>query len=86
MSSINPSALVAAQVYSTASQPHRHAAPARERPKTDETPKFQVEDKVEARKAERPEPSRTEAASQPEQRSSAPARPKRPGTLVDIKA
>jgi hypothetical protein len=80
MSTINLSALVAAQVYSTATQPQRQPAPARAQAKTDETPRFQVEDKVQTR-------SRTEDARPPEgPQNSTPARPKRPGSLVDIKA
>ena len=86
MSSINPSALLAAQVYGGAPA-QRHAHHARPQAKSEATPSFQLSDSARSQNDETHKPERAaSSAAQSDETREAPARPRRPGTLVDIKA
>jgi hypothetical protein len=88
MTIINPKALLAAQVYGAGPQAerqpaapaHKNAAPA---PRPAEAPRFQIEDQVTLRAAS---PAKSASAAQPAPDHTVPQRPRRPGSLVDIKA
>ena len=85
MTSINPSALVAAQVYGAASQPQRQ--PAAEQQKPAQTPRFHVEDQVTLRSAGTAKAATATSSGPPAQErdQAPPSKPRRPGALVDLK-
>lgn len=95
MTVLSPTALIAAQVYGTASQATRREAPA-----TPQRARFEVEDQVNLSKSsqQRQPQAQTQraAASEPQRFEAGVGRreavtaerpaPKRPGSLIDIKA
>jgi hypothetical protein len=86
MTTINPQALISAQLYGGTGAAQRQPATAPERQRPAGAPRFHVEDEVSLRSADAPTAPQSGSAAPDKQSHVAPSRPRRPGALVDVTA